>query len=400
MEADLAAANAKIKDLEGRIEALEGKVSTLEKAQQELDAAVAALNAAIADKADTATLNEKIGKLNTAISDAEAAAKAYADDKDTAVKNALTDAIATAKGEAITAAENLVNTAKAELQNAIDSKADIVTLNTKVSELNDAIETAEATAKAYTDSAVTTLTAAIATAKGEAVNAAKDLVDAAKAELQAAIDNKADTATVNAAIANLQNAITALENAKDNYIAADAALKAELEDAIAKAKQEAIDAAKGHIPYIGTNGNWWIGDTDTGVDANGIKGDKGDKGDTGADGVGIAKIEKTATNGNVDTYTVTLTNGKTYTFTVTNGKDGTDGKDGENGKDGLTPFIGENGNWWIGDTDTGVKAVAEQTAQKGTDTITVVSIVVASVALLSNLALVIWIVSKKKKVLV
>ena len=46
---------------------------------------------------------------------------------------------------------------------------------------------------------------------------------------------------------------------------------------------------------------------------------KGDKGDTGADGVGIAKIEKTATNGNVDTYPVTLTNGKTFTFTVANG---------------------------------------------------------------------------------
>lgn len=27
-----------------------------------------------------------------------------------------------------------------------------------------------------------------------------------------------------------------------------------------------------------------------------------------------------------------------------------------NGNDGLTPFIGVNGNWWIGDEDTGVKA--------------------------------------------
>ena len=26
------------------------------------------------------------------------------------------------------------------------------------------------------------------------------------------------------------------------------------------------------------------------------------------------------------------------------------------GKDGYTPFIGENGNWFIGDTDTGVHA--------------------------------------------
>ena len=45
-----------------------------------------------------------------------------------------------------------------------------------------------------------------------------------------------------------------------------------------------------------------------------------------------------------------------------NGKDGVDGKDGADGlngadgKDGNTPFIGENGNWWIDTNDTGVKA--------------------------------------------
>ena len=41
------------------------------------------------------------------------------------------------------------------------------------------------------------------------------------------------------------------------------------------------------------------------------------------------------------------------------GKDGTNGingQDGRNGADGNTPFIGENGNWWIGTNDTGVKA--------------------------------------------
>lgn len=44
------------------------------------------------------------------------------------------------------------------------------------------------------------------------------------------------------------------------------------------------------------------------------------------------------------------------------GKDGADGKDGINGqngsdgKDGKTPFIGENGNWWFGEIDTGIKA--------------------------------------------
>ena len=340
LEAELAAAKARIDDIENKIAVLEGRVSALETAEQELEAAVAALNAAIANKADTATLNQKVG------------------------------------------------------------------------ELNDAIIKAEATAKEYTDGVVKNLRAAIIAAKDEAVNVAKDLVDAAKAELQAAIDNnKADITAVNTAIANLQNSITALQNAKDNYIAADAALKDELEDAIAEAKQEAIDAAKGYIPYIGTNGNWWIGTADTGVDANGIKGDKGDPGAMGENGVGIAKIEKTSSDGNVDTYTITLTDGTTYTFTVTNGTNGTDGKDGVDGKDGTngtngvdgkdgadgedgqTPYIGENGNWWIGDTDTGVKAAGDD----GKDGAVIAATAVGGTALVSNIALLAWTLIKKKR---
>ena len=37
--------------------------------------------------------------------------------------------------------------------------------------------------------------------------------------------------------------------------------------------------------------------------------------------------------------------------TITNGADG---------EDGLTPFIGANGNWWIGSTDTGIAATGPQ----------------------------------------
>lgn len=43
------------------------------------------------------------------------------------------------------------------------------------------------------------------------------------------------------------------------------------------------------------------------------------------DGVGIAGIEKTATIGNVDEYTITMTDGSSYTFTVTNGSGGSGG---------------------------------------------------------------------------
>jgi len=47
-----------------------------------------------------------------------------------------------------------------------------------------------------------------------------------------------------------------------------------------------------------------------------------------------------------------------------NGKDGTNGQNGSDGEDGKTPFIGENGNWWIGEIDTGVKA-AGTVGEKG-----------------------------------
>lgn len=73
----------------------------------------------------------------------------------------------------------------------------------------------------------------------------------------------------------------------------------------------------------------------------------------GKDGRGIKSIVRTSGTGaagTTDTYTITYTDDTTSTFTVYNGKNGT------NGKDGTTPHIGANGNWFIGDTDTGVAA--------------------------------------------
>ncbi|MBC5647846.1 C40 family peptidase [Christensenella tenuis] len=43
------------------------------------------------------------------------------------------------------------------------------------------------------------------------------------------------------------------------------------------------------------------------------------------------------------------------------GKDGANGEDGRDGADGQTPYIGSNGNWWIGSTDTGVSATGQGT---------------------------------------
>ncbi len=41
------------------------------------------------------------------------------------------------------------------------------------------------------------------------------------------------------------------------------------------------------------------------------------------------------------------------------GAKGEDGANGENGQDGQSVYIGENGNWWIGDTDTGVSVLSQ-----------------------------------------
>lgn len=85
--------------------------------------------------------------------------------------------------------------------------------------------------------------------------------------------------------------------------------------------------------------NQWIYITDF-SGATGIKGEKGDKGEQGVQGIqgiqgiqgetgekgdtgnGILSIQKTATAGLVDTYTITFTDGTTTTFDVTNGEDG------------------------------------------------------------------------------
>ena len=87
------------------------------------------------------------------------------------------------------------------------------------------------------------------------------------------------------------------------------------------------------VPYVGENGNWWIGETDTGVLAKGKTGDKGETGDAGANGKGGidgkdglngidgkngidnngANYPKYRYNALTNKYEVTLDNGKTWT---------------------------------------------------------------------------------------
>ncbi|MBQ2774230.1 MAG: hypothetical protein IJF45_07835, partial [Clostridia bacterium] len=363
------AADAALKaELEDAIAAAEA--AAVDAATTLVNNAKAELQAAIDTKADANTVNAILVNLQNSVIILQNTKDNYIA-ADAALKAELEAAIVAAEAAAVDAATTLVNNAKAELQAAIDAKADADAVNSVLTDLQNAIIALENAKDNYVaaDAALKAeLEVAITAAKTAAIDAATALVNNAKTELQAAIDTKADAATMTAALADLQAAIAALENVKDNYIAADAALKAELEAAIAAAKQEAMDYAKEFAPYIGENGNWWIGDTDTGESANGIP------------GVGIEKIEKTATTGNIDTYTITLTNGQTYSFIVTNGQNGAtgqngaNGQNGTNGKDGVTPRLRvnsetrqwevsyDNGLTW---SSLGVSAPIEETADQG-----------------------------------
>lgn len=204
-----------------------------------------------------------------------------------------------------------------------------------------------------------------------------------------------------------------------------------------------LAACNSNAPYIGENGNWWIGESDLEIPAQGPqgepgqKGEKGDQGDTGIPGtpgtsVTVQSVQKTKTEASIDTYTIFFSDGTQSNFTVTNGNDGqsvyitsvekedsdgltdsykilfsddtvqrfsvTNGQsitiqsigktgtqglvdtyqinfsDGKslsftvtNGADGLTPYIGANGNWWIGNEDTGTHAEIENMDRAGTD---------------------------------
>ena len=88
--------------------------------------------------------------------------------------------------------------------------------------------------------------------------------------------------------------------------------------------------SNGVLPHIGPNGHWFVGTTDTGVKAQGEQGVPGANGRDGNPGAP--------------------------------GRDGAQGDAGRPGSDGMSPHIGPNGHWFVGTTDTGVKAQGEQGA--------------------------------------
>ncbi len=116
----------------------------------------------------------------------------------------------------------------------------------------------------------------------------------------------------------------------------------------------------------------------------GSAGADGADGSDGADGVGIEKIEKTGSDGNVDTYTIYFTNGETTTFTVTNGKSAYElavengyqgtveewlaslvGETGANGEDGKSAYELAVENGYEGTLDDWLESLVGATGAPG-----------------------------------
>ena len=127
-------------------------------------------------------------------------------------------------------------------------------------------------------------------------------------------------------------------------------------------KARGVDGQDGQTPSVGVNGNWWIGTVDTGVKArgeNGKDGEDGKDGEAGKDGKdGVTPVigVKQDVDG-VYYWTQKIGDGESTWILDSNGKKIK--ATGEKGEPGQTPSIGSNGNWWIGSNDTGVKAKGE-----------------------------------------
>jgi hypothetical protein len=249
-----------------------------------------------------------------------------------------------------------------------------------------------------------------AVAAGNAASAAAGSESAAAKSAQAALESKTAAATSEGnAAASAKKAQDVADSLPSDYVTAVneiAALKTNkadkldletvqkqignLDDLTTKAKETLVaainEAARtgaamrtdgGYIQYSTDDGNTWENLIAL-AELKGEPGQNGADGAPGADGYSpAASVEQSADGAKI---TITDKSGTTEAA-VKNGKDGANGRDGtdgapgrdgvdgqpgKDGTDGITPTIGDNGNWFLGATDTG-KPSRGATGDTGTD---------------------------------
>nr|DAH69776.1 MAG TPA: nucleoid-associated protein [Caudoviricetes sp.] len=116
---------------------------------------------------------------------------------------------------------------------------------------------------------------------------------------------------------------------------------------------------QGDSPTIGSNGHWWVGDTDTGVVARGDTGTHGS--DVTVTSAAVPGTDEHPNGGVKLTITETVYDATGAVSQVnTIEKTIWNGNTGPTGPQGTAPHIGDNGHWYVGAADTGVNAKGDK----------------------------------------
>ncbi len=118
-----------------------------------------------------------------------------------------------------------------------------------------------------------------------------------------------------------------------------------------------INGADGNIPYVGENGNWWIGDEDTGVSATGLPGETGVPGESGIPGQTGVPGQTGAPGEDGKTPLLRINSEKYWEVSYDGGKTW----ESLGVRAYAEIYINEAGYWVIDGVVTNVKAVTETT---------------------------------------
>ena len=149
---------------------------------------------------------------------------------------------------------------------------------------------------------------------------------------------------------------SAYEIAKENgFNGTETEWLASLKGATGAPGADGRDGEDGKTPYVGDNGNWYIGADDTGKPSRGAKGEPGQDGVTPTFSIESVETGEPGTDADVTMTGDAPNHGLRFVIPR-----GDKGDTGEAGADGKTPYVGDNGNWFVGSDDTGKPSRGEK----------------------------------------
>lgn len=356
------------------------RAEAAQKATEQAEAAAAESIAGAKEKALNAISageQDALGAVQQAQTTATGAVQATQTAAESAVNAAKTNAVQeveaaakpaqTAAAKAEEAAERATQAGIAASNAADDAAGSVVAAGNAAS----AAAGSESAAAKSAQAALESKTAA-ATSEGNAAASAKkaqDVADSLPVDYMTAVNEIAALKINKADKANLETVQKQIGNLDDLTTKAKETLVAAINEAARTGAVMRTDG--GYIQYSTDDGSTW-------ENLIALAELKGEPGQNGADGYSpTASVEQSTDGAKI---TITDKSGTTEAV-VKNGEDGANGRDGtdgapgrdgvdgqpgKDGTDGITPTIGDNGNWFLGATDTG-KPSRGATGATGTD---------------------------------